>query len=150
MRRTCISLYLAAALVTCLVAPLAAEEVFGEGVSIQEATPIASILDEPEAWLGKPVRVDGVVSAVCEKMGCWIALADPVSGQSIQFKVEDGVIVFPLSAKGKRASAQGALERIPEDDDHAMDAVKHEAHAGKHEGHARIKYRMRATGALVY
>lgn len=143
MRRTNLSLYLMAALVACLGVPLAAQEEFGEGVSIQEATPIASLIDEPEAWLGKTVRVDGVVSAVCEKMGCWMALADPDSGKSIKFKVEDGVIVFPLSAKGKRASAQGALERIPEDDDHEMADEKHEEHA-------RLKYRVRATGAVVY
>lgn len=143
MRRTYLSLYLTATLVACLGVQLAAQEVLGEGVSIQEATPIALLVDEPEAWLGKPVRLDGVVSAVCEKMGCWMTLADPVTGKSIQFKVEDGVIVFPLSAKGKRASAQGALERIPENDDHEMAA-------GKHEEHARLKYRVRATGAVVY
>ena len=146
MRHTWLNLGLAAALVGWLGAPITAQEKFGEGVTIQEATPIAALVDNPEAWLGKPVRVDGVVKAVCEEMGCWMELADPATGQSIQFKVDDGVIVFPVSARGKRASAQGALERVPENEEHDMAAE----HPEQHEQQAKLTFRVRATGALIY
>lgn len=145
MKRTCMSVGLAAALVAWLGAPVAAQEKFGEGVTIQEATPIASLVDEPEAWLGKPVRVDGVVKEVCEEMGCWMELADPTTGKSIQFKVDDGVIVFPVSAKGKRASAQGALERVPDNEEHEMGGEH-----PQHDAQAKLEFRVRATGAVVY
>jgi hypothetical protein len=146
MNRTYMSLGLMAALVAWLGAPVAAQEKFGEGVTIQEPTPIASLVDDPEAWLGKSVRVDGVVKAVCEEMGCWMELADPDTGKSIQLKVDDGVIVFPVSAKGKRASAQGALERVPENEEHEMAGEKPE----QHEEQAKLKFRVRTTGAVVY
>jgi hypothetical protein len=45
-------------------------------------------------------------------MGCWIELQDPKLGKGLRFKVDDGVIVFPVSAKGKRASAEGTFQRI--------------------------------------
>ena len=145
MNRTYLSFGLMAALVAWLSAPLAAQEKFGEGVTLKDATPIAALVDDPEAWLGKPVRVDGVVKEVCEDMGCWMELADPVSGKSIQFKVDDGLIVFPVSAKGKRASAQGALERVPANEEHEM-AGEHPEHAEQ----AKLTFRVRATGAVIY
>lgn len=136
---------LVAGLVAWMSAAPVAQEKLGEGVTLEQATPVAALLDDPEAWLGTTVRVDGVVKAVCEMMGCWMELADPDTGKSLQFKVDDGVIVFPVSAKGKRASAQGALERVPENEEHEM--------AGEHPQHAeqmKLKYRVRATGAVVY
>jgi len=145
MNRTYLSFGLMAALVAWLSAPLAAQEKFGEGVTLKDATPIAALVDDPEAWLGKPVRVDGVVKAVCEEMGCWMELADPATGKSVQFKVDDGVIVFPVSAKGKRASAQGALERVPANEEHEM-AGEHPEHAEQ----AKLTFRVRATGAVIY
>lgn len=103
---------------------------YGEGVTLSTATPIADILAAPETYLGKTVRVDGTVSAVCEEMGCWIELSDPALKKGLRFKVEDGVIVFPVSAKGRQASAQGAVEKLGEGE--------------------RATYRVKATGAVVY
>ena len=124
----------AVALVACVVtsgAAMAGDGTkYGDGVTLEAATPIADILKAPEAYLGKTVRVDGTVSAVCEEMGCWIELTDPAIKKGLRFKVEDGVIVFPLSAKGKQASAQGALEKIGEGES--------------------ATYRVKATGAVVY
>jgi len=32
--------------------------------------------DQLEEFIGKTVRIDGVVPAVCDKMGCWMDLPD--------------------------------------------------------------------------
>lgn len=129
---------------------------YGDGVTLTEATSIQQLFAAPEAHLGQTVRVDGIVSAVCENMGCWIELKEPGDGPGIRFKVDDGVIVFPMSAKGKRASAQGVFEKI----DPVAEAEHHAAHAaeaaGEHAGHAAAAdspaalYRVKATGAVVY
>ena len=47
---------------------------------------------------------------VCEEMGCWLAIGSDKEFQTIRFKVEDGVIVFPMSAKGLNAKVEGVLE----------------------------------------
>ena len=46
---------------------------------------------------------------VCKKRGCWIKLAGDKEFESIRFKVEDGVMVFPMEAKGKTARAEGVV-----------------------------------------
>lgn len=120
---------------------------YGEGVSLKDATPISQLMAQPDAYVGKKIRVDGVVSAVCEEMGCWIELKEADGAKGLRFKVEDGVIVFPVSAKGKKASAEGTFERI--------DLAK----AGEHEtahlkadpkASSSVSYLVRATGAVVY
>ena len=120
---------------------------YGAGVTLKDATPIETLLASPDAYVGKKVRVDGVVSAVCEEMGCWIELSDPKLGKGLRFKVEDGVIVFPVAAKGKRASAEGTFERI--------DVAKASEHDTGHmtpepNATTTVRYLVRATGAVVH
>jgi hypothetical protein len=80
----------------------------GAEITVAQATPIADILADPAAHLGKPVRIEGEVRAVCTRMGCWMDLGDQ-AGHRIRVKVEDGVLVFPPEAAGRPAVAQGTV-----------------------------------------
>jgi hypothetical protein len=80
----------------------------GAEITVAQPTPIADILADPGAHLGKPVRVEGEVRAVCTRMGCWMDLGDE-AGHRIRVKVEDGVLVFPPEAAGRPAVAQGTV-----------------------------------------
>jgi hypothetical protein len=86
--------------------------VLGDGVTLDTAVSIPEVLASPDEYVGSKIRVDGVVTGVCKKRGCWMQVTDPDSGQGIRIKVEDGVIVFPHSAMGHKASAEGVLEAI--------------------------------------
>lgn len=143
---------LAGALLASLaVAGLAAETEgtkYGAGVILRTSIKVADLLAEPESYVGKTVRVDGVVQAVCQTMGCWIQLGDDENGTGIQFKVEDGVIVFPKDGKGHKASAEGTFEKIAAGDAHE---AEHAQEAMKQTGATEVpKYRIRATGAVIY
>lgn len=85
---------------------------YGAGVTISEAVPIPTVLATPDDYVGKKVRVDGVITGVCAKRGCWMQVTDPDTGQGLRVKVEDGVIVFPYESMGHRAAAEGVLEAI--------------------------------------
>lgn len=133
---------------------------YGTGVKLTTATKVADLLAAPDQYLGKQVRVDGTVKAVCQNMGCWIQIADDEKSEGIQFKVDDGVIVFPKDAKGKRASAEGTFERLPaegEGEAAADQAKEHADHAKEHAEHAKVAadvkppaFRIKATGAVIY
>lgn len=90
-----------------------AGETYGSGVKTPEATPIAKILADPDAYVGKTVRIEGKVLDVCPMKGCWMELAGEDGKQSLKVKVDDGVIVFPVTSKGKLAVAEGTVEAIP-------------------------------------
>jgi hypothetical protein len=84
----------------------------GAGVTLPEATPVAAILDAPESFVGKDVRVEGKVHEVCEMAGCWMELEAADASRVLKVKVNDGDIVFPVAARGKQAIAQGKVERL--------------------------------------
>jgi hypothetical protein len=94
---------------TATQAAAPAGQTFGAGVKLAETTPIATILADPKAFQGKTVRVEGMVTDVCPKRGCWFELAGASPGQKLKFKVTDGEMVFPLDAKGKQAVAEGVV-----------------------------------------
>jgi hypothetical protein len=96
-------------------------------VSLETATLIAALVERPSNFEGKTIRVEGVVTAVCAEMGCWMALAPTADakGQTVRIKVDDGVIVLPVSAKGKRAVAQGVVQRVGNDPENREAAAEH-------------------------
>jgi hypothetical protein len=136
----------AALLLTCLLAtPMAAADTtLGTGVTLDTATPLADVIATPAGYAGRTIRVEGVVTAVCEHMGCWMTLAPAgATGEkpaTLRLKVDDGVIVFPVSSRGKTAVAQGVIEQVGGDHHHKADGAAQAAAAS---------YQLKVTGALL-
>ena len=82
---------------------------FGAGVKLPSSTPIEAILAEPKKFAGQTVRVEGMITDVCPKRGCWFEMAGEKPGQKLRFKVTDGEMVFRPDAKGKFAVAEGVV-----------------------------------------
>ena len=125
------------------------EKKIGAGVTLMEATPIESLIKSPQDYVGKKVRIDGVATAVCASMGCWMAVAenDKKDAPTVRLKVEhEGAIKFPMSAKGKKVSAEGTFEAIGKADEHANEAASEHA---QHDKSASKQYQITATGAVV-
>ncbi len=116
---------------------------YGKPLTIEAVTPIGDILDKPEAFVGKAVKVRGMVVDVCPTRGCWMDLAGDKSQQKIRIKVEDGVMVFPPSARGKQALVQGTVE--------AVQLCPDEARRMKEKGAAAAAgiYTILPTGAVI-
>ncbi len=137
-------------------------ETFGAAPTVKDATPIAQLLAKPADFQGKTVRVEGIVTDVCTMMGCWMGIAptDAPKGPAVLIKVDDGVIVFPTSARGKRATAQGVMERVGAADKEGQEAAREHAEHAEHADHARrapvprreetTSWQIKATGAIVY
>lgn len=134
----------------------AGTETYGAGVKEAEATSVAKIMANPDAYVGKTVRIEGKVTDVCPMKGCWMELEEQGGANRMRVRVEDGVIVFPVDAKGKSAVAEGKLEAISMDRERYVGWLQHLAEEqGKTfdastvgEGPFRI-FELRATGAKV-
>ena len=85
---------------------------FGQGVTLTEETAISAIDDNPATYVGKKVKVSGLVVDVCSTRGCWIYLAGDRDFEKIRVKVTDGEIVFPMEARGKVAVVEGVVESM--------------------------------------
>ncbi len=122
----------------------------GAGVALADATSIKALYETPEQFIGKTIRIDGVVTAVCEEMGCWMAIgADAKAEQVVRLKVgHEGGIVFPLSARGKSASAEGVFEKIAATDEESQRAAGEQAATGAAAAFGKT-YQVKALGAVI-
>ena len=93
----------------CAVSMTALAQNFGGAVDHAALTSISKIVAAPDQYLAKPVTVQGEIMSVCAKQGCWMQLASDADEQQFKIKVRDGDMVFPVSAKGKKALATGQL-----------------------------------------
>lgn len=130
---------------------------YGAGVTLAETTTVASLLAKPADFLGKTVAVKGQVKDVCEMMGCWLEVASEDGSRSLKVKVEDGEIVFPKTARGKEAIAQGTFEKQELTREQFVNQAKH---AAEEQGRAFdpatvtgdgpfTTYRIQGTGATI-
>ena len=87
-----------------------AEKKFGKKLSIATVTKVSDVFAEPAKFNGKKVLIEGSIVDVCEKRGCWIRISSDKESESIIFKVEDGIIVFPMTIKGKKVRAEGIVD----------------------------------------
>ena len=99
--------------------------------------------------------MEGLVTDVCARRGCWMELASDKEFQTIKIKVDDGVIVFPLDAKGKVATAEGVFTRIDVPVERVAEMKRHEAEEkgvpfdpGSVKG-PEVVYRIQGTGAVI-
>jgi Domain of unknown function (DUF4920) len=144
---------LALLLSTCL--PMLAETRLGKPLTIDKPLPVNVLMEDPARHSGKIVQVRGQVTEVCERMGCWMNLVDPASGKRVRVKVNDGDIVFPKTAIGKTAVAEGKLAKLEFTREQAVAAARHEAEEqGRKFDPATIKsgstiYQIQGEGAVI-
>lgn len=140
--------------IVLLATPVFAKN-FGAQLIQKEATPISAIMENPDSYLGKPIQVKGLVVEVCAARGCWISIAGDKPFESLRFKVDDGVMVFPMTARGKVATVEGVLQKFVLSQKEVLARKKHHAEeTGQPFDPATVTsgetfYQLRGTGAVV-
>lgn len=104
---------------------VAQTEKYGKEITLKEKTKISEITNKPEEFVGKTVLVEGEVLDVCSAAGCWMELKSDDETGKIKIKVRDGDIVFPMSAKGKKAVVEGTVYKIELTKEEALEYYKH-------------------------
>ncbi len=161
MRRVSLVMVVAVMALAAGAAVAGEKKAYGDGVTLEASVPITQLMGSPNEYVGKKVRVEGVISGVCKKRGCWMQVSDPESGESVRIKVEDGVIVFPYTAMGHEAVAEGVFTAIPveggghaEHAEHAEGEPCDKTEEGQKAGcdaptKGNVIYLIQGTGALI-
>lgn len=104
---------------------------YGKPLTLEEPTAISAILANPAEFIGKHVRIEGMIIEVCAKRGCWVYISSDKAHEKIQVKVTDGEIVFPMSATGRQAIVEGIVEELQFSHDQL---VKYKRHLAEEKG----------------
>jgi hypothetical protein len=133
---------------------LLADNKLGKPLNLSKALSIDEVMAEPAKFVGSQVQIKGKVTEVCQMAGCWMALVSD-SGKTLRVKVNDGDIVFPKSAIGKMAVAEGLFEKKELTKEQAIANAKHEAEENNRPFNpASVKgptsfYRIWGSGAVI-
>ena len=133
---------------------LSAATNLGKPLTLDKPMTIAEVTGKPDAFAGKTVQVRGKIVEVCQMAGCWMALTDD-DGKTIRVKVNDGDIVFPKTAGGKMAIAEGEFKKIERTKEQAIAQARHEAEeSGRKFNPASVKgatttFQINGSGAVI-
>ena len=154
MKKTTVSTALVLAASFLLTVPAAAAD-YGKALSAAQPVQVSELIASPDKYVGKVVKVEGLVTDVCAKRGCWMVLAGDKEFQTIRIKVDDGVIVFPLEAKGKKAVAEGTFKKTDLTKEQTLEYLKHQAEESsrpfdpKSVTAGMTLYQLKGTGAKI-
>ena len=98
---------------------------YGEPFTIDKVTPLAEIIESPDAFVGKEVRTVGYVYQMCEDMGCWLGILpslDATDMVKISFTQTD--VTFPIGEETATHYVEIQGEVITAE----QEAEEHEAH----------------------
>ncbi len=134
---------------------MAADRVFGKGVSAPDTILVSKLLVTPDAYVGQTIRVQGLAVAVCQHRGCWVNISSDVEGETVRVKVTDGEIVFPPEILGDAIIAEGVWTSNKLDLETTRRVCAHQAEQdGKEFDPASVTgcmtlYQITGTGAVV-
>ena len=110
--RICVrTTFCAFAIAALAVAASAGEWIdLGKSLSDAETIAIGELLSHPDRYVDKVVKVEGEITDVCPKAGCWVDIAD--GEKKIRFKVKDYEIVFEAENIGHGVIAEGLFTKV--------------------------------------
>ena len=123
---------------------------FGTGITKgDKPAALADVLKSPEAFTGKPVRIEGPITAVCQTKGCWMHLGDQNPPVMVKFK--DYGFFMPKDSSGRTAIVEGTMamkqETVEQTKHYLEDAGKLDEAAKVTEG--RKLYTFMASGVAI-
>ena len=138
-------------LITAVASAGPGDKHYGKPLTIKEVTPLTKIIQAPEEFVGKEVRVpviylprserrrvSGYIQEMCENMGCWLGImADPKSKKIVKVTWSGTEVRFPIGEEtvGHLVEIQGKIITTKQE------AEDHAAHMAE-EGHDKMAMKM--------
>jgi hypothetical protein len=101
---------------------------FGAPVTQKKATDIAKLAKAPHKFKGKTVRLEGMVSDVCQGRGCWVKVTS-AKGATFLAKSLDESVLVPKDCKGRKVVVQGVVTTLPAKQEEGHGEASHECPA---------------------
>ncbi len=119
--------------------------VFGADVDpSRTVTPLSTLLASPQQYAGQVVKTEGTISAVCQRMGCWMELRDGEGGPTVTVPMAGHSFFLPRDVSGKHATVEGRV-RVETMDEATQDHLREEGASAA----VAQAFQIDATGVVV-
>ena len=85
------------------------QTVFGAGVTERDLTPLADLTASPERFDGQVIKTEGEISAVCQRMGCWMEMRAEEGAPTVRVPLAGHNYFLPRDVSGRRATIEGLV-----------------------------------------
>jgi len=120
-------------------------ETFGAEMTMTESTTLAEVYQNPDKYSGKEIRLEGTITEVCEKKGCWFKMTDGENVLTVRFK--DYGFFVPKDAAKSTATIQGIFET--EVDEHVEQEAHEQKEGEESKGHEIAPYSFTASAVVI-
>lgn len=86
---------------------------YGGELPTDHIVPVSALLDDPTAFVGKSVVVEGRVADVCQKAGCWMVVTD--GGRTMRVRMKDHGFSVAKDGTGNDCRVFGEVVEVPLD-----------------------------------
>ena len=124
---------------------------FGGEFTIAEAIPASDLFAAPDAFVGKTVHVEGQVSDVCQKMGCWMVISEGEEHMRVTTKGHNFFVA--KDGSGSKCAIEGTVikkEANPERTEHFKSESSAEAPIPKGELENKATYEIVASAIKFF
>jgi hypothetical protein len=80
---------------------------FGAGLTLEQSTALADVVQDPERFAEQPVLLHGRIADVCQRKGCWVILRD--EGEHVRVRFKDYGFFLPTDSTGEEAFVEGVV-----------------------------------------
>jgi hypothetical protein len=98
-------------------------QTYGETDGIANAMSAVDVAEASDAYLDQTVTVEGRVTQVCQRKGCWLVLdtgAEPIRVHVARTASDEYAFTVPTDVSGAQATVRGTLQRV------TLDAATHQ------------------------
>jgi len=121
------------------------EQTFGAEITMTKSVTLAELYENSAEYAGKEILVEGKITEVCQKKGCWLKMTDGKNELTVKFK--DYEFFVPKDAAQSYVKIQGIFKM--EVDEH-IEQEASEQNEGEHaEEHVSSPYSFTASAVVI-
>ena len=123
---------------------------YGDAFEATDIVAARQLLDDPEAYDGKTVTVEGRVADVCQKAGCWMVIADGADHMRVRMKDHDFSVAKDGTGSTARVHGQVVSRKLdPKEVEHFASEASEGAVVPEDNAEGDTVYEMVASGVQM-
>ena len=120
-------------------------QTFGAEITMTKSITLAKVYENPDNYNGKEILVEGKITEVCQKKGCWFKMTDGKNELTVKFK--DYAFFVPKDAASSQVKIQGIFEAAV--DEHIQQEASEQKEHDHQQEHGSSAYTFTASAVVI-
>ena len=120
-------------------------QTFGAEITMTKSITLAKVYENPDDYNGKEILLNGKITEVCQKKGCWFKMTDGKNELTVKFK--DYAFFVPKDAAESQVKIQGIF--MAKVDEHIQQEASEQKEHDHEQEHGSSTYTFTASAVAI-